>query len=58
MKKCVICKKKTDELYICPEVEKVKYPICSKECFLKYMELWKDEKHFPKNLRDRNIYKV
>jgi hypothetical protein len=50
MKTCIICKKKTDELYAYPEVDKVKYPICSIECFSKYLDLWSDEKNFPNNL--------
>ncbi len=50
MKTCIICKKKTNKLYAYPEVDKVKYPICSIECFKKYLELWSDEKNFPNNL--------
>lgn len=49
---CIICKKKPEQPFKEPLIEKQKYPVCSKECFNVYLICWNDEDNFPENLNN------
>lgn len=47
---CSICKKKTDKPFkVCDYMNK-KNPICSKECYNTYIEIWRKEESIPKKI--------
>lgn len=52
---CRLCKQEVKTNKFKPIVNNRQFPLCSQECFNKYLECWKDEKNFPENLKNVSI---